>query len=262
MAHRTVWLLSHQSLRHLTRASLACVILVSTLIYFGKNFFGYDKILFRLFHYFVAFIREEPFLSRRNISLRKFSSFFTIVFIFGPPLFQDRPVCSQPAFLKEPLYFRGKILNLTNLLLKLFDWHFPLNCSFKFISYLIFIVFELYLHTKSQTILFCPNSKCFCFFSSRIFPGHSSPLFFSFSRIWHRGCRAPKRRARNHDPRSVVLCPWWFTTLQEPWRRCILCYHTPGIPILLHTLSVLLLLPFSLNNNRTISLKLMMLFNN
>ena len=34
-----------------------------------------------------------------------------------------------------------------------------------------------------------------------------------------------------------------------------------GIPILLHTLSVLLLLPFSLNNNRTISLKLMMLFN-
>ena len=108
-------------MRHLTRASLACVILLSTLIYFGKNFFGYDKILFRLFHYFVAFTREEPFLSRRNISLRKFSSFFTIVFIFGPPLFQDRPVCSQPAFLKEPLYFRGKILNLTNLLLKLFD---------------------------------------------------------------------------------------------------------------------------------------------
>ena len=35
-----------------------------------------------------------------------------------------------------------------------------------------------------------------------------------------------------------------------------------GIPILLHTLSVLLLLPFSLNNSRTISLKLMMLFNN
>ena len=117
MAARKVWLLSHQSLRHLTRASLARVILVSTLIYFGKNCFCYDKILFRLFHYFVAFTLEEPFLSRRNISLRKFSSFFTIVFIFGPPLFQDRPICSQPAFLKKPLYFRGKLLSLINLIL-------------------------------------------------------------------------------------------------------------------------------------------------
>ena len=34
-----------------------------------------------------------------------------------------------------------------------------------------------------------------------------------------------------------------------------------GIPILPLALPVLLLLPFSLNNNRTISLKLMMLFN-
>ena len=36
--------------------------------------------MFRLFHYFVAFTLEEPFLSRRNIFLRKFSSFFTIYF--------------------------------------------------------------------------------------------------------------------------------------------------------------------------------------
>ena len=29
-------------------------------------------------------------------------------------------------------------------------------------------------------------------------------------------------------PRSVVLCPWRFTTLEEPWCRCILFLAIPG----------------------------------
>ena len=47
-----------------------------------------DKFLFRIFHFFLAFSLEDPFLSR-GISFQKFSSSLIIVFNFRPPYFQD-----------------------------------------------------------------------------------------------------------------------------------------------------------------------------
>ena len=61
-----VWLLSHQSLWHLSSASLARVILTSILICFDKKIFCDTKILFHVFHYFATFTLNEPFLSRRK----------------------------------------------------------------------------------------------------------------------------------------------------------------------------------------------------
>ena len=102
------------------------------------------------------------------------------------------------------------------------------------------------------------------FFSSRPLPCHSSPLslfsFFLLIDLTQRLSGKGSAPGYKH-PRSVVLCPWWFTTLQEPWCRCILFLPFPGIPILLHTLSVLVPFSFSPNNNGTISLKLLMLIN-
>ena len=87
------------------------------------------------------------------------------------------------------------------------------------------------------------------FFSSRPLPCHSSPLsLFSFfllidltQRLSGKGL-APGYK----HPRSVVLCPWWFTTLQEPWCRCILFYHARVFPFSFTLYLFFFRFPFSL----------------
>ena len=102
------------------------------------------------------------------------------------------------------------------------------------------------------------------FFSARPLPCHSSPLsLFSFFLLIDLPQRLPGKGSAPgcKHPRSVVLCPLVIHNItgalvsMHPFLPC------PGIPILLHTLSVVFPFSFFPNNNGTISLKLLMLIN-
>ena len=88
-----------------------------------------------------------------------------------------------------------------------------------------------------------------------------SSLPFFLSRTRHRGCQAKARlRARN------ILAQLCFAPDDSQHYRSLgvdasFFLPYPGIPILLHTLSILLLLPFSFNSNKTIFVKLITLIN-
>ena len=87
------------------------------------------------------------------------------------------------------------------------------------------------------------------FFSSRPLPCHSSPLslfsFFLLIDLTQRLSGKGSAPGYKH-PRSVVLCPWWFTTLQEPWCRCILFYHARVFPFSFTLYLLFFRFPFSL----------------
>ena len=115
--------------------------------------------------------------------------------------------------------------------------------------HLIFIIFKLYLHIKR---LYCSvqNKKLkLKFFSARPLPCHSSPLslfsFFLLIDLTQRLSGKGSAPGYKH-PRSVVLCPWWFTTLQEPWCRCILFYHARVFPFSFILYLLFFRFPFSL----------------
>ena len=108
----------------------------------------------------------------------------------------------------------------------------------------------LLLHFSPSLSLFLAPSQPFL----------SSLPFFS-SRTRHRGCRAKaRRRARN------ILAQLCFAPDDSQHYRSLgvdasFLSPYPGIPILFHTLYILPLLPFSFNNNKTIFVKLLTLFN-
>ena len=121
------------------------------------------------------------------------------------------------------------------------------------------------LFTYKESILFCSKFICLCFFffflffflflffsffSLSLFLATSRPFLpsvpFFFSRTRHRGCRAKaRRRARN------ILAQLCFAPDDSQHYRSLgvdasFFLPYPGIPILLHTLFVPLLLPFFL----------------
>ena len=120
----------------------------------------------------------------------------------------------------------------------------------------------------------CLTPACiiFCLFSSfssssflslSLFLATSRPFLsslpFFFSRTRHRGCRAKARgRARN------ILAQFCFAPDDSQHYRSLgvdasFFLPYPGIPILLHSLSILLLLHFSFNSSKTIFVKLLTL---
>ena len=99
------------------------------------------------------------------------------------------------------------------------------------------------------------------FFSSRPLPCHSSPLSL-FSSHWL-DTEIVGQRLGARLQTSSLSCA--LSLVIHNITGALVSMHPflpfPGIPILLHTLSVLVPFSFSPNNNGTISLKLLMLIN-
>ena len=123
-----------------------------------------------------------------------------------------------------------------------------------FLSFYLSFFLSLFLSLPLSPYL--PSSL----FSATSRPFLSSLPFF-FSRTRHRGCRAKaRRRARN------ILAQLCFAPDDSQHYRSLgvdasFFLPYPGIPILLHTLSILILLPFSFNSKKTIFVKLTTLTN-
>ena len=179
-------------------------------------------------------------------------------------LISSTDLFSQPAFLDKPFVFvvRYCHFSLINLLLLNYS-----TAAFRFtvIIHFLIIVFQLYYIQREYTVLlkvylFVVFFYFFFFIlfllllllfllslslSSWLPPGHFSPLFL-FSSHRHRGCRAKaRRRARN------ILAQLCFAPDDSQHYRSLgvdasFFLPYPGIPILLHTLFVPLLLPFFL----------------
>ena len=119
------------------------------------------------------------------------------------------------------------------------------------VIFLLLLLFPLLLrHFSLSLSLFLTPSQPFL----------SSLPFFS-SRTRHRGCRAKaRRRARN------ILAQLCFAPDDSQHYRSLgvdasFLSSYPGIPILLHTLYILPLLPLSFNHNETTFVKLLTLIN-
>ena len=135
----------------------------------------------------------------------------------------------------------------------LFIYRFPTLFTYKesilfrskffFVLFFCLLLFLLLLFSLSLLDYLPAISLLFSFFFF---------FFFFSSRTRHRGCRAKaRRRARN------ILAQLCFAPDDSQHYRSLgvdasFFLPYPGIPILLHTLSILLLLPFSCNDNKTI----------
>ena len=85
--------------------------------------------------------------------------------------------------------------------------------------------------------------------------------FFFFSRTRHRGCRAKARRRARNILAQLCFAPDDSQHYRSLGVEASFFLPYPGIPILLHILSILLLLHFSSNSKKTIYVKLLTLIN-
>ena len=139
-------------------------------------------------------------------------------------------------------YCHLSLIKLLNF--KLLNWRFPLN---RYNSFLFYLSFSNSIYIQREYIVLLKVYFFVFFFVFCFFPLLLLLLLFLFSlsllgylpaisllssffllkdstqRMSGKGS-APGQK----HPRSVVLCPWRFTTLEEPWCRCILFLAIPG----------------------------------